>query len=80
VSPGKRKAPEGTGADANTRHHQPEAYTEPPMTREGVYVKSLPLRARHLGSVAWWLRDQPWCEEHLARLAGAWECIYGRAT
>jgi hypothetical protein len=29
VSPGKRKAPEGSGADATTRHHQPESYTEP---------------------------------------------------
>jgi hypothetical protein len=28
VSPGKRKAPEGTGADAITRHHQPEDYNE----------------------------------------------------
>ncbi len=26
MSPGKRKAPEGTGADATTRHRQPESY------------------------------------------------------
>jgi hypothetical protein len=28
VNPGKRKAPEGTGADATTRHRQPESYTD----------------------------------------------------
>lgn len=28
MNPGKRKAPEGTGADAITRHHQPETITQ----------------------------------------------------
>jgi hypothetical protein len=77
VSPAKRKAPEGSGADAITRHHQPESYTDPPIIREGVYTKPLPLRARHLPPECWWLRDQWWCEIHLARLADAWERVYG---
>jgi hypothetical protein len=34
MTSGKRKAPEGTGADAITRHHQPESYTEPPIIRD----------------------------------------------
>jgi hypothetical protein len=27
--------------------------------------------------VSWWLRDQPWVEEHLRNLAGAWSRVYG---
>jgi hypothetical protein len=52
------------------RHHTP-------TVRPGVYTRLLPLRARHLGSVSWWLRDQPWCEEHLSNLAAAWSRVYG---
>jgi hypothetical protein len=52
VSPGKRKAPEGTGTDANTRHHQPESYTshETYMRQFGRRIAWLSDR-RH-----WWLR------------------------
>jgi hypothetical protein len=79
VSP-ERAWPPGEGADATVRRQAepPQGYTEPPIIREGVYVKPLPLRARHLGPESWWLRDQWWAEIHLARLAGAWERVYGK--
>ena len=69
MNPGKRKAPEGSGADADTKRHQPGCYTKP-----------LPLRARHLPPECWWLRSQPWCEQHLERLAGAWDRVYGEVA
>ena len=74
MTPGKRKAPEGTGADAITRHRQPDSI---PTIRPGVYTKPLPLRARDLPSECWWLKSQPWCEEHLRNLAAAWSRVYG---
>jgi hypothetical protein len=66
MTPGKRATPVEAGAAATTVDHAPTAYTRP-----------LPLRARHLRSVSWWLRDQPWCEEHLRNLAAAWSRVYG---
>ena len=51
-----------------------------PAVRPGVYTRPLPLHARHLPPECWWLRDQWWCEIHLARLAQAWERVYGRAA
>jgi hypothetical protein len=49
-----------------------------PMVRPGVYVRPLPLTRSALSPECWWLRSQPWCEEHLQRLAGAWERMYGK--
>ena len=49
---GKRKAPEGTGADASTRHHQPESYTD-----HQTYMRQLADRIHWLSDHRhWWLR------------------------
>lgn len=54
MNPRERKAPEGTGADANTRHHQPESYTDHQtyMRQLGDRIAWL-RRHRH-----WWLRTE----------------------
>lgn len=53
MNPGKRKAPEGTGADAITRHHQPESYTS-----HETYMRQLDWRIRWLERHEhWWIRD-----------------------
>jgi hypothetical protein len=41
------------------------------------YIKPRPLIACHLPPECWWLRSQPWREQHLRRLATAWERVYG---
>jgi hypothetical protein len=73
----KRKPPTGGGADADTRNNQPpKSYTEPPIIRDGVYARPLPLHRSGLSPESWRLRDQWWVEIHLARLAGAWDRMY----
>jgi hypothetical protein len=47
VSPGKRKAPEGTGADAITRHHQPESYTEAADSEQLTLWATIPAHPLH---------------------------------
>jgi hypothetical protein len=57
VNPGKRKAPEGTGADATTKHHQPESYNTS-FGHEG-YMRLLGDRVRWLERHRhWWLRTE----------------------
>jgi hypothetical protein len=74
VTPKGEGAPKGAPEAAAAKQQARGDST--PRVRPGVYARPLPLRARHLGSVSWWLRDQPWCEEHLRNLAAAWSKVY----
>jgi hypothetical protein len=71
--PAHHRPPEGPTARSDSRNLTP-------TVRPGVYTKPLPLRARDLPTECWWLKSQPWAEEHLARLAGAWDRVYGEAA
>ena len=62
MNPGQRKAPEGTGADADTKtYRQPEDYTDPHVTA----MYGMAWRIRWLSTrrsdgrypTHWWLRD-----------------------
>ena len=64
----------------DTTTNQAASYTEAPIVRDGLYTRPLPLCARDLGPECWWLRSQPWADDHLARLASAWKQVYGRAA
>lgn len=67
-------APKGA-PEAATAKQQTRGDSTPALGR--VYTRPLPLRARYLGSESWWLRDQPWCEQHLRNLADAWSRVCG---
>jgi hypothetical protein len=70
VKPGKRRAPEGTGADA--QHHQPESYTDSETEQLTLWAEAVPSHALHLdewhmkfivnttqrGRSHWWIADQ----------------------
>ncbi len=79
MSPGKER---GGGFEPTPPNDRSDAGRgdSKPTVRPGVSVKPLPLQAHALPPECWWLRSQPWCENHLRRLAGAWDAMYGEAA